>query len=402
MGLSIMSEPLVSIIIPTYNRLNYVQRAVESALQQSYQNTEVWVIDDGSTDGTAEVLRGRYGERINYVWQENQDRSVARNLGLSLANGKYIAFLDSDDVWLPEKLSSQVQVMECPKSENLVAVCSSAWRIDFEGKRLGSVPVGRAGKLAQFKLADFFNGPKIFASPSNMLIRAEALRLTGGFDPTIRYGEDWDLIIRLRANGQFHYIDQPLLEYRVHSSGTQEISVVENIPRYLEDRLTVIQKNAYLLKNAQPALELAQTQLYEDTAYRYFAADSISQGFEYLCRAGAVQKSLLTPLRISQKIGTWVTAGALERLKSPEAVEEYFNSKFLPSFLEQWPLYLDSRPNINQLLGWLYYHLALVYLNQNKEVAGYFSRKSVSHFPLFALKPEIISLIVREYFLSHS
>lgn len=105
--------PRVSVIIPTYNRREYVQEAIDSALAQTFTDYEIIVIDDGSTDGTSEALQARYGNRIHYEWQENQGESVARNRGIELARGEYIAFLDSDDLWHPEKLAKQIIGFVC-------------------------------------------------------------------------------------------------------------------------------------------------------------------------------------------------------------------------------------------------------------------------------------------------
>ena len=96
--------PTVSIIIPTYNRQSLVQETIDSVLRQSLSDWELIVIDDGSTDETGAVLTERYGTSIRYVYQQNQGESAARNYGISLAQGKYVAFLDSDDLWLPNKL----------------------------------------------------------------------------------------------------------------------------------------------------------------------------------------------------------------------------------------------------------------------------------------------------------
>ncbi len=100
--------PTVSVIIPTYNRRAYVQEAIDSVLAQTYTDYEIIVIDDGSTDGTGEALRERYGDKIIYEWQENQGLSAARNRGIESSRGQYIALLDSDDLWMPEKLERQV------------------------------------------------------------------------------------------------------------------------------------------------------------------------------------------------------------------------------------------------------------------------------------------------------
>jgi len=99
------------VVIPTYNRFPQVKHAIESVLSQTYRDFELWVVDDGSTDGTGEALRA-YGDRITYVWQENNGVSAARNVGLRVSRGKYVAFLDSDDLWMPRKLEIQVRCME--------------------------------------------------------------------------------------------------------------------------------------------------------------------------------------------------------------------------------------------------------------------------------------------------
>ena len=104
--------PRVSVVIPTYNRREYVQEAIDSVLAQSYTDYELIVVDDGSNDSTGEALHSRYGDRLAYEWRPNAGVSAARNRGLELARGEFIAFLDSDDVWLPQKLQQQVAFLD--------------------------------------------------------------------------------------------------------------------------------------------------------------------------------------------------------------------------------------------------------------------------------------------------
>src|SRR5690349_3602213 len=103
--------PKVSVIIPTYNRAQFIARAVDSVLEQTYKDFEIIVIDDGSSDNTQEILKA-YEGKIRYVYQQNKGISAARNRGIQEAKGEYIAFLDSDDVWKPEKLSVQVAILD--------------------------------------------------------------------------------------------------------------------------------------------------------------------------------------------------------------------------------------------------------------------------------------------------
>ena len=105
-------KSIVSIIIPTYNSVSFVTEAIDSALNQTFQDFEILVIDDGSTDETKKVLTEKYGDSIKYLYKENGGVSSARNYGIEKAKGKYIALLDADDVWLPEKLEKQVILLE--------------------------------------------------------------------------------------------------------------------------------------------------------------------------------------------------------------------------------------------------------------------------------------------------
>ncbi len=114
-------QPLVSVIIPTYNRAALVVQAVQSALNQTYTNMEIIVVNDGSTDNTPEILK-EYEGKIKYVYQERSERSKARNEGFRHSTGSYIAFLDSDDLWLPTKIEKQVEVLNKKADVGLVYV----------------------------------------------------------------------------------------------------------------------------------------------------------------------------------------------------------------------------------------------------------------------------------------
>src|ERR1039457_1881796 len=211
--------PFVSIVIPTYNRARQVQAALKSVLAQTYPEFEAIVVDDGSTDGTDETikqivrLRGGNGGQVRYFFQSNQGQSAARNKGIGEARGEWVAFLDSDDVWLPEKLEWQVRAIEqfqgkccaCITDARLVdnlGMDTTAFR--ESGKRyeetLGMYPEA-AGNLV--KCRDPF-------WVSTLLVRTDVVKQVGWFDPHLEYAEDHDFLFRLSLMTSFCYVNKPL------------------------------------------------------------------------------------------------------------------------------------------------------------------------------------------------
>ena len=136
-----VKNPTVSAIILTYNRANLIEKAIKSVLKQTYQDFEIIVVDDGSTDNTGEIIRGFKDKRVKYIkkYKENKGSSVARNIGIKVARGKYIALLDSDDEWLPEKLDKQIKILQ-DGSPELGVVYSNSYYIDENGKNMNKLP----------------------------------------------------------------------------------------------------------------------------------------------------------------------------------------------------------------------------------------------------------------------
>lgn len=235
-----MSLPLVSVVIPTYNRVELVQQAIDSVLAQSYPQLEVIVVDDGSSDGTGAMLNAQYGQQIHYLWQANQGESVARNRGIAVANGEYIAFLDSDDQWLPTKIERQVEAMECAKDISVIGC--QAYLIDVEGKPIKNASLftdlpETGVSLERSLLVNTFGGGSI------ALMRSHLLRQLGGFDPTIRFGEDWDLWLRVLINGgKLEVLPEPLARVRRHRHTQCHLPSPENTERVLYDHLRLLQK----------------------------------------------------------------------------------------------------------------------------------------------------------------
>ena len=134
------NTPIISVIIPTYNRENMIGYAIKSVLNQTFKNLEIIVVDDGSTDNTEEIIRDFKDKRVKYIkkYKKNRGISVARNIGIKVARGKYIAPLDSDDEWLPEKLDKQIKILQDGPPE-LGVVYSNSCYIDKSGKNMNKL-----------------------------------------------------------------------------------------------------------------------------------------------------------------------------------------------------------------------------------------------------------------------
>lgn len=205
--------PTVSVIIPTYNRAEMVAEAIRSVLAQTYTDYEVIVVDDGSTDDTRRVVTS-FGSPVRYVSQENKGRSVARNRGIELAAGRYIAFLDSDDLFLPTKLATQVRCLEQHPEAGLAY--SSALTIDEHGNELPMIYRATLSGLIYEPL--LFKAPVAcpIATPT-VMVRAAALAEVGGFDERMEMAEDIDLWRRIVRRWPVVGIEAPLSVVRQHS-----------------------------------------------------------------------------------------------------------------------------------------------------------------------------------------
>lgn len=212
----------VSVVIPTYNHGPYVEQAVRSVLAQTYPAAEVLVLDDGSTDDTAERLRA-FGDRIRYVYHENRGRGATRNRGIELASHDWLAFLDADDLWLPEKLARQVVAVEAhPEIDFLVTDADQ-----FDGD-----VVHEASFLANMKLMhDFprredgalwvFTEPMFplfvqenFVIQSSVLMHRRCFERDGLYDPELKRAQDRDMWMRLSRHFTFAVIREVLVRQR--------------------------------------------------------------------------------------------------------------------------------------------------------------------------------------------
>ncbi|MBW8749337.1 MAG: glycosyltransferase [Acidobacteria bacterium] len=203
----------VSVIIPTYNYGRFIREAINSVLAQTYHGLEIIVVDDGSTDDTQQILAG-FGNRIITVRQNNAGAAAARNAGMAVARGAYLAFLDSDDLWLPEKIAKQITLFEA--DPELGMVHCGAERFDAAGKTLSVELAGLEGWVARELLA---TGQGLIAVGSSLMVRRHVAEEIGGFDSRLSTCEDGEFCYRVALRYRLGLVPEPLVRYRQHGEG---------------------------------------------------------------------------------------------------------------------------------------------------------------------------------------
>lgn len=210
-----LNKKLVSVIIPTYNRKERLIKCINSVLTQNYENIEIIIIDDHSSDGTVEQVKKIKDSRIILITNEdNYGSNVSRNIGLKKASGDFIAFLDDDDVWYRNKLITQVEFLD--KSE--YGMVYSGYDIYIDNKLFKSVIPAHHDQLDRVIL-----GNNIIGSPTP-LIKKEILNLIGGYDESLTHCQDWELWIRVAHATKIYCINEILARYNIH--GDQKSSNV--------------------------------------------------------------------------------------------------------------------------------------------------------------------------------
>ncbi|MEY2832206.1 MAG: hypothetical protein RLZZ574_1464, partial [Cyanobacteriota bacterium] len=213
----------VSIIIPTYNSENTIGETIASVQQQSFTNWELIIIDDGSQDNTAGVVKNIAESRIKLFVYENGGVAVARNRGIAQATGEFITFLDADDLWTHDKLALQIEAL----NQNPKAKVAYSWtsfvdengKFIFSGKRLYY-----QGNIYEDLLLTNF-----LLSGSNILVRKDALQVVTGFKPNLPYAADWDFYLRLAKNFDFVVVPQYQILYRQSVNSMSSTVKIEEI-----------------------------------------------------------------------------------------------------------------------------------------------------------------------------
>jgi glycosyltransferase involved in cell wall biosynthesis len=276
------SNSLVSVIIPTYNRAHLIGETVESALAQTYKHLEILVVDDGSTDNTQEILQP-YKDHIRYFYQENRGVSAARNVGLRNAQGRYIAFLDSDDLWLHEKTERQLQFFADHPECGLIYT-DYARQVEREGEvsiREHSNKSAYSGYIfPQLLLHNF-----VFGGGSTVMIRRECIETVGYFNENLRTVEDYELWLRISKRYKVGYIDEVLALYRFHGSNKSQNFVPHTTAKIqvLEDILTRFPEAR--LEAGKRLVNRRLHSFYYDLGYHFFDTQDYNEARKYLTQS---------------------------------------------------------------------------------------------------------------------
>lgn len=288
-----------SVIIPTYNRKDIVQKSLNSVLVQSFDDYEVIVVDNGSTDGTAEVLQeyASQNPRIRYHWQENSGSPAgSRNTGLKLAKGEWIAFLDSDDLWLPGKLRAVHDALQAQDGKMPVGIAHSA-KFTVNGKvvEVRSVRKGMDSRQTCYENL-FWKGN--FICTSAMCVQAEAIQKVGEFNASPDYAivEDYDLWLRLASFGEIVYLDEVHTEMIV---GEDSMSLANerqqnNLYRVLKDNIDRMSLDD---KRRKEYVQWAEARVEYFKGKNYVLAGEKGKGRKHLVRSLSIN---------SKDVRTWV------------------------------------------------------------------------------------------------
>jgi len=234
--------PKVSVVIPTYNYGHFLGEAIQSVLDQTFADFELIIVDDGSTDNTKEVVSSFQDKRVKYIYQKNRGLAASRNTGIKASCGEYIAFLDSDDKWLPENL--EVMVNRLDSRPDIALVCSDVNVYDdATGAILGRHWHNRRSdswvnpKKAARQALQYLLKRGCFITPIAMVVRRTVFAEVGHYDESVRTHEDWDMIVRIVMRFPIETIDVPLALNRKHG-----ISLQSNREQMYREAIIVLNK----------------------------------------------------------------------------------------------------------------------------------------------------------------
>ena len=253
--------PKVSTVIPAFNAAAFITEAVESALNQTYGNLEIIVVNDGSTDGTRDKIK-QYGSRIRYVEQANRGPAAARNHGVQIASGSLITFLDADDVWLPEKIRRQVEYMASHSELGIVTtdVLTFGDQGIVNGTLKNYYPISNGFVLEKLLFHNWIGA-------SAAMVRRECFDRVGGFDEILTpdgrgqcTAEDWLMWMKIASHYPVHFIDEVLVRHRIHASNYSTIGA-DVVFEHLLENLKIMERTIPQLRQRPQLLRQAASRI---------------------------------------------------------------------------------------------------------------------------------------------
>lgn len=307
--------PIVSVIVPAYNAKRTILETIVSVQQQTFSDFELIVINDGSTDNTLELLHGVKDERLRIFSYKNAGVSVARNRGISHANGEFIAFLDADDLWTPDKL--ELQLVALQQHPDAGVAYSWTYFMDEQGKSLSPcAPIFFEGNVYAELLVNNF-----IANGSNPLIRRQAVESVGEFDPGFPHCADWDFYLRLAA--RWHFVVVPKLQIFYRQSSGSMTSKIEGIEK---QTLMMVDKT---FRAAPTEFQSFKSRTLA-WVYQYCTQQYLAHGTDFLSVNQASQK-LWTAIRMH-----------------PAILREGYTRSLLKWLLKKWFLLYIARGGTNK------------------------------------------------------
>lgn len=293
------NKPLVSVILPVYNGKKFLSEAIESVIAQTYSDWEIIAVNDGSTDASLEILR-KYEQqlpsKINVINQENYGISIARNRAIASAKGEYIAFLDCDDLWLPNKLKKQVDFLD--SNSEIGLLYSDCYVLDSNSNMKEDIyslrTKPRKGNIFHILL---YNN---FIPTSTVIVRRGVLKEIGLFNPRYKISQDYDLWLRIAETYPVDFLNEPLAKYRFRHEG-----ISRNVELMVNEDFQILEfwlnKKPELRRELKSKIKQKKARLHYQLVLYYYHNHKIKKAIQEFIKWGFYKSNLFFSFRIGNK-----------------------------------------------------------------------------------------------------
>ncbi|MGB8658701.1 MAG: glycosyltransferase [Candidatus Zixiibacteriota bacterium] len=269
--------PEVSVVIPTYNSAHFLGEALQSVFDQTFKDYELIVVDDGSTDETKQIV-AEYGDKIKYIFQENSGPASAKNNGIRNSVGKYIAFLDADDLWLPTKLEKQVKTFQ--QSPELAMIFTE--HSVFNDRGIYLALIGKRKRLIKGDIARNIFLHNGVATPT-VIVRKEIFNKIGLFEEDLCMAEDDNMWVRIAVNFKVELIDEPLVKIRFHPERTT--AAKKKLFGYVQSNIRLLTSRYVGVKERiEDVIPRKLSQVQFDLGYVYFEDNELKEARKAFAR----------------------------------------------------------------------------------------------------------------------